>query len=152
MAKDFEGKVLKALDNLQKGQDELRADVSGLKKGQDELRTDVNSLQKGQKKLQSDVTSLQDNVGDIRESVTIIKEDLRKVEVQQEVMEGKIDHIAEIGKAQKESWEKSATKEDVYDVESRTKLQSSVIKTHSINLADHERRLKRLETKSSQAA
>lgn len=151
MAKDFEEKVLKALGNLQ-------ADVSGLKKGQASLENGQESLQKGQaslekgqKKLQSDVTSLQDNVADIREDVTVIKDDLRKVEVRQEDMESTIDRILELSKVQAESWKKSATKEDIYGVEVNARLHSSVAKSHSVELADHERRLKRLEAKTNHA-
>lgn len=95
---------------------------------------------KFEEKVLKELTKLQLDVGGL-------KEDVQQIGVRQEAMEDKIDHLVEIGEAQKELWQKTATKEDLYDVERTSKLTQLPIKAHSVSIADHERRLKKLEAK-----
>lgn len=102
MAKDFEEKVLKKLDELSAGQ-------------------------------------------------KAIENNVQRLEVLHEETKDKIEKVIEIGQAQKELWEKSATKEDVYENQRDNKLTRSVVKAHSVDISDHERRIKRLESNASVA-
>ena len=126
MAKDFEEKVLDSLAKLTKGQDLLRNDVGSLQKGQKSLQKGQVSLEKGQK---------------------ILEQKVDRFEVLHEETISKIETVIEIGKAQKELWQKAATKEDIHDLELHQGLARSVAKGHSIDIADHARRIKRVETK-----
>jgi peptidoglycan hydrolase CwlO-like protein len=128
MSKTFEEKVLQKLDALEKGQSALEKGQSALEKGQSALEKGQNSLQKGQASL---------------------KQEVARLGVLQEEMKSKIDSLVEIGKAQKELWEKSATKEDIHDIEVANKLQRLVTKDHSVSISDHDRRIKRLEAKTN---
>ncbi len=76
-----------------------------------------------------------------------LKQDVRRLELFHEEMKDKIETVIEIGEAQKELWQQAATKEDIHEVELYQGLTRSASKNHSVSIADHERRLKRIETK-----
>ena len=117
MAKDFETKVLKALNTLQKGQQQLE-------QGQKELVGNVSNLEQGQKQLQASVSRL---------------------EVLHEETAGKIDTIIEVVGSQHETMQKLATKDDIAEVRTDIAVIKRAVKATNQDLKS-KNRFPRLKT------